>query len=94
MSKRKVQFAEGDILVDEELEKVFKGEKDSDQAKRFKEKHSLDSDEEDNADQYDVMEEDNIEGNIEANIPFQVIHTDTNTVLYMRHRQHMWVPLV
>ena len=62
MSKRRVQFAEGDVLGDEELEKAFQGEKESNQAKRFKEKHSLDSDEEDNGDQYDVMEEDNIEG--------------------------------
>lgn len=62
MSKRKVQFAEGDVLGDEDLEKAFQGEKDDKKDKRFKEKHSLDSDEEDNADQYDVMEEDNIEG--------------------------------
>ena len=56
MSKRRVQFAEG-----EGAEHAVSAQK----ARRFKEKHSLDSDEEDaEADKYDVMHEDDIEGRL------------------------------
>ncbi len=37
-------------------------ELDHNKASRFKEKHSLDSDEEDNPENYDLMKEDDIEG--------------------------------
>ncbi|KAK0068842.1 CD2 antigen cytoplasmic tail-binding protein 2 [Biomphalaria pfeifferi] len=42
----------------------------SDKSTRFKEKHSLDSDEEDNEVKYDVLAEDDIEGQEEATIEF------------------------
>lgn len=55
MSKRKVEFSENDGVLQEAVS--------AEKARRFKEKHSLDSDEEDNdADKYDVMHEDDIEG--------------------------------
>ncbi|KAK6190714.1 hypothetical protein SNE40_002517 [Patella caerulea] len=40
------------------------------QSKRFKGKHSLDSDEEDEVDKYDVLKEDDIEGQEEATLDF------------------------
>lgn len=67
MSKRKVQFAD---KADDDLEQAFEEvaadatkkrrlpEKDS----RFKEKHSLDSDEEDIPDKYKVLDDEDIEG--------------------------------
>ena len=71
MSKRKVQFSEDvlgdDALGDEALEAAFQGSGDAAKKQketRFKEKHSLDSDEEDNEDKYDVMADDDIEGNL------------------------------
>ncbi|CAL1541190.1 unnamed protein product [Lymnaea stagnalis] len=45
-------------------------EETSDKATRFKEKHSLDSDEEDDNTKYDVLAEDDIEGQEEATIDF------------------------
>ncbi|ESO96291.1 hypothetical protein LOTGIDRAFT_144141 [Lottia gigantea] len=45
--------------------------KDEEQTKRFKEKHSLDSDEEDDGDKYDVLQEDDIEGQEEATIDYE-----------------------
>jgi len=67
MSKRKVQFAD---KADDNLEQAFE-EVDADATKkrrlperesRFKEKHSLDSDEEDIPEKYNVLDEDDIEG--------------------------------
>ena len=68
MSKRKVQFAES---ADDDLEQAFE-EAGDDAAKkkrrlperesRFKEKHSLDSDEEDIPEKYNLLDEDDIEG--------------------------------
>ncbi|OWF45363.1 CD2 antigen cytoplasmic tail-binding protein 2-like [Mizuhopecten yessoensis] len=58
-SKRKVDFAEGDNLI-------VKG---GDESRRFKGKHSLDSDEEDeDTEKYDVMPEDEIEGQEDSTI--------------------------
>lgn len=51
MSKRKVQFQQGSDETG-----------GGDQTRRFKEKHSLDSDEEDDVEQYDVLQDDDIEG--------------------------------
>ena len=66
MSKRKVQFAETDEGFDyESAKKLLKDVEESGEASqsRFKEKHSLDSDEEDaDEDKYDVMKDDDIEG--------------------------------
>ncbi|KAH9502855.1 CD2 antigen cytoplasmic tail-binding protein 2 [Bulinus truncatus] len=45
-------------------------EETSDKSTRFKEKHSLDSDEEDDNNKYDVLAEDDIEGQEEATIEF------------------------
>ncbi|XP_005110993.1 CD2 antigen cytoplasmic tail-binding protein 2 [Aplysia californica] len=58
MSK-KVAFDDNDPLVEE-----------TDKNTRFKEKHSLDSDEEDETTKYDVLAEDDIEGQEEATIDF------------------------
>ena len=57
MSKRKVQFEEpaGDGAGGDNASASAK-------ATRFKEKHSLDSDEEDNVEDYEVLPEDDIEG--------------------------------
>ena len=65
MSKRKVQFADG---ADDVLEQAFEEagadkkrrlpERDS----RFKDKHSLDSDEEDIPEKYNVLDDEEIEG--------------------------------
>ena len=63
MSTRKVQFAES---TDDDLEAAFAAGKSETAAqtgdKRFKGKHSLDSDEEDVVEDNDVLEEDDIEG--------------------------------
>lgn len=70
MSKRRVQFADDADHADgdDDLEKAFQGEGGASKSKkkvsRFKEKHSLDSDEEDNVDKYDIMAEDDIEGKL------------------------------
>ncbi|KAK2172987.1 hypothetical protein NP493_913g02037 [Ridgeia piscesae] len=73
MSKRKVQFAD---KADDNLEQAFE-EVDADATKkrrlperesRFKEKHSLDSDEEDIPEKYNVLDEDDIEGQEETHI--------------------------
>lgn len=57
MSKRKVQFQQGSDETG-----------GGDQTRRFKEKHSLDSDEEDDVEQYDVLQDDDIEGQEDATI--------------------------
>jgi len=60
MSKRK--RTENDVEVADEFIKDLE-DLDDDAARRFKEKHSLDSDEEDeNTGKYDIMHEDDIEG--------------------------------
>ena len=67
MSKRKVQFA----ADDDDLEEIYQqsagatdaiGTKAREKPTRFKEKHSLDSDEEDVPEKYDVLNDDDIEG--------------------------------
>ena len=68
MSKRK---AEDDIVV-EVSEKNTEGDSDAkQQSSRFKEKHSLDSDEEDNPENYEILEEDQIEGNNYTRMEYQ-----------------------
>ena len=65
MSEKKVKFSEGDLSGEfsASMEGADNAEsKDS----RFKNKHSLDSDEEDNPDNYDLMKEDDIEGELNS----------------------------
>ncbi|XP_013382562.1 CD2 antigen cytoplasmic tail-binding protein 2 homolog [Lingula anatina] len=62
MSNRKVRFDEGDAGSHDQ-----EGEK---QARRFKEKHTLDSDEEDNVDDGDRLDDEDIEGQEERTIDF------------------------
>jgi len=61
MSK-KVQFEDPTVESEAKIE--------ADKNTRFKEKHSLDSDEEDDTVKYDVMNEDDIEGQEEATVDF------------------------
>ena len=68
MSKRKVSFEGGDVDSDMTFEKLAAkadktGPSKPDRPTRFKDKHSLDSDEEDNTDAYNVMDNEEIEGN-------------------------------
>lgn len=65
MSKRKVHFNEQGGNEDDDLERAFQesGKSQKDPASsRFKEKHSLDSDEEDQPEKYNVLDVDDIEG--------------------------------
>ncbi|KAL3856392.1 hypothetical protein ACJMK2_011159 [Sinanodonta woodiana] len=59
MSKKRVDFADN-------VENKTSGES----SRRFKEKHSLDSDEEDEGLKYDILDEDDIEGQEEATIDY------------------------
>ena len=65
MSKRKVQFADG---ADDVLEQAFeeagadKKRRLPERESRFKDKHSLDSDEEDIPEKYNVLDDEEIEG--------------------------------
>ena len=61
MSDKKVGFAEGDIGGEFSASMEAPDTEDG-KVSRFKGKHSLDSDEEDNPDNYDLMKEDDIEG--------------------------------
>ena len=65
MSKRKVQFAEkADDVLEQAFEEVdtTKKRRLPERESRFKEKHSLDSDEEDIPEKYNVLDEEEIEG--------------------------------
>lgn len=71
MSKRKVTFAG----QDDDLEQAFQdvggaasGDQTEKKPTRFKEKHSLDSDEEDDTGKYEVMHEDDIEGQEDGDV--------------------------
>ena len=48
--------------IGDKVPKAGKQAKNDEKESRFKGKHSLDSDEEDNADNYDMMKDDDIEG--------------------------------
>ncbi|XP_064612880.1 CD2 antigen cytoplasmic tail-binding protein 2 homolog [Liolophura sinensis] len=72
MSKRKVQFADDEEKEEFDFESEL-GAEGADHAPRFKGKHSLDSDEEDadvKEDQYNVLAEDDIEGQEDATIDY------------------------
>lgn len=81
MSKRK--RTENDVEVADEFIKDLE-DLDDEAARRFKEKHSLDSDEEDdNTGKYEIMHEDDIEGfeksrNFIMSINYNVFYTFLN----------------
>ena len=59
--RKKVKFAEGELSG--EFSAAMEAGAGDGKASRFKAKHSLDSDEEDEPDNYNLMKEDDIEGN-------------------------------
>ena len=59
--RKKVKFSEGELSG--EFSAAMEAGSGDGKASRFKAKHSLDSDEEDEPDNYDLMKEDDIEGN-------------------------------
>ncbi|ELT91715.1 hypothetical protein CAPTEDRAFT_148353 [Capitella teleta] len=73
MSKRKVQFKDDSLT--EDLEKVLKESEGGPKAEvvpsRFKDKHSLDSDEEDQPDKYNVLDTDDIEGQEDGGVDIE-----------------------
>ncbi|CAH1801320.1 unnamed protein product [Owenia fusiformis] len=73
MSKRKVTFEgeENFEIPDADPPKISKNEDESkEKSGRFKDKHSLDSDEEDGGEKYELMNEDDIEGQENATIDY------------------------
>ena len=59
--RKKVKFTEGELSG--EFSAAMEASGGDGKESRFKAKHSLDSDEEDEPDNYDLMKEDDIEGN-------------------------------
>ena len=59
--RKKVKFSEGELSG--EFSAAMEAGSGDGKVSRFKAKHSLDSDEEDEPDNYDLMKEDDIEGN-------------------------------
>lgn len=70
MSKENKDLADWCKSIGDSAPKVVKKGKEDEKETRFKGKHSLDSDEEDNAENYDMMKDDDIEGQEESTIDY------------------------